>query len=433
MNPRSKVAGLIFALATAAACQDALTGTWKATDVAFAPWTFTLRAEDSKLSGTVSQGGSSGSMTTSLTSSTPIYDGAIDGNRISFKVDSPVGGRTISFSGVVSGKSIDFTREVKVQPGGDPGMNGIFGASGATHFSASRAEGLAEPAAAVRAAPAGGQPASAAGGLQIVFLGTGTPNADPERSGPAAAVVAGPQAYLVDAGPGVVRRAAAAAARTQINALRVPALTYLFLTHLHSDHTLGYPDLIFSPAVLGRGKPLEVYGPKGTQDMTDHLMAAWKKDMDVRINGLEHGNADAYKVNAHEIAPGVVYKDASVTVKAFLVRHATWDQAFGYRFDGGGRSIVISGDASPSPSVVEACSGCDVLVHEVYCNQGGGPYYKAAHTSAAELAGIAAQAKPKLLVLYHQLFSGCNEAALLQQLQQAYSGVVVSAKDFDIY
>ena len=170
--------------------------------------------------------------------------------------------------------------------------------------------------------------------------------------------------------------------------------------------------------------------------MTDHLMAAWKKDMDVRINGLEHEDANAYKVNVHEISPGVAYRDGNVTVKAFLVKHATWDQAFGYRFEAAGRSIVISGDTAPTSSVVEACNGCDVLVHEVYCNPSAGEasaYYKAAHTSTLELAGIAMQAKPKLLVLYHQLFSGCNEAALLQQVQQNYAGAVVSAKDFDIY
>jgi ribonuclease BN (tRNA processing enzyme) len=123
-------------------------------------------------------------------------------------------------------------------------------------------------------------------------------------------------------------------------------------------------------------------------------------------------------------------------VKVFLVKHATWDQAFGYRFVAAGRSIVISGDTAPTPSVAEACNGCDVLVHEVYCNpsgQGGSAYYEAAHTSAAELAEIAGQAKPKLLVLYHQLFSGCTEATLLQQLQQSYGGAVVSAKDLDIY
>ena len=232
------------------------------------------------------------------------------------------------------------------------------------------------------------------------------------------------------------RSAEAAANRTQIDALRPPALTFLFLTHLHSDHTLGYPDLIFTPAVVGRGKPLEVFGPLGTEEMTGHLMAAWKKDMDVRINGLEHGDAHAYKVNVHEIGPGVVHQDGNVTVKAFLVKHATWDQAFGYRFEAAGRSIVISGDTAPTPGIAEVCNGCDVLVHEVYCippGQQPSAYYKAAHTSAAELAEIAGQAKPKLLVLYHQLFKGCTEAALLQQVQQKYPGPVVSAKDLDIF
>lgn len=95
--------------------------------------------------------------------------------------------------------------------------------------------------------------------------------------------------------------------------------------------------------------------------------------------------------------------------------------------------MVISGDTSPTRSVADACNGCDILAHEVYCNQGANPYYKAAHTSAAELAEIATQAKPKLLVLYHQLFSGCSEAALIEQVQQGYAGAVVSAKDLDIY
>ena len=278
--------------------------------------------------------------------------------------------------------------------------------------------------------------AGAAVGLRVVLLGTGTPNPDPNRSGPSVAVVAGFQAYIVDAGPGIVRRAQAAADRTQIAALRPTLLTFLFLTHLHSDHTLGYPDLIFTPAVVGRAGPLEVFGPKGTREMTDHLLAAWKKDVDVRVNGLEHGNAKAYRVNAHEIKPGVVYRDRNVTVTAFLVKHATWDEAFGYRFQTPTRSVVISGDTSPTPSVAEACNGCDVLLHEVYCDPPSGQaraYYQAAHTSASELSRIAQQAKPKLLVLYHQLFHGCNEATLLQQVQQSYAGAVVSAKDFDVF
>lgn len=423
---------LLFAIPVTICAQDGLTGTWKANDVGFAPWTFVLKTDGSNLTGTVSQGDADGSNTTQLTGLTPIYDGTVDGKKLSFKCESPGADKTITFVGVMDGDTITFDRAVQLRPGAYPGMNGIYGASGATHFVAKRA---AASVAAASASAVGATP-RAAGGLQVVMLGTGTPNPDANRSGPSVAVVAGTQAYVVDAGPGVVRRAFAAYAQTQINALRPAFLTYLFLSHLHSDHTLGYPDLIFTPAVVGRPGALEVFGPKGTQEMTDHLMAAWKKDMDVRINGLEHGNANAYKVNVHEISPGVVHKDGNVTVTSFLVKHATWDQAFGYRFETPSRSIVISGDASPSPSVAEACNGCDILVHEVYCDPPSGrasAYYQAAHTSASELAKIAREAKPKLLVLYHQLFTGCNEATLVQQVQQGYPGVVVSAKDFDIF
>jgi len=426
--PACCVAALLIAHA-----QQGLTGTWRAVDVAFAPWTFNLAADGGKLTGTVSQGGQSGDIVTGLTGLTEIYDGAIDGNSFSFKCDSPGRGRTITFKGVLDGDVITFDRSVRLN-GDDPGMDGIYGASGATHFTARRV--AASPVPPITGPPAGS--AAPTGGLRAVFLGTGTPIIDPDRSGPAVAIVAGPQAYVVDAGPGIVRRARAAFDRTQMSALRAVSLKYLFLTHLHSDHTLGYPDLIFSPAVVGRPGPLEVFGPKGTKDMTDHLMAAWKKDMDVRLNGLEHGNANAYKVNVNEIKPGVVYQDANVTVKAFLVKHATWDEAFGYRFETPARSIVVSGDTSPARSVADACNGCDVLVHEVYCDlpagRAAGAYYQAAHTSASELAQIAQQAKPKLLVLYHQLYlGGCNDDTLLQQVEKAYRGAVVSAKDFDIY
>jgi ribonuclease BN (tRNA processing enzyme) len=443
MTWKSALTALAFfiAILVLAQAQSGIKGTWTAEEVAFAPWTFSLQSDGAKLSGTVSQGGSNPAtgMVTTLTNPVEIQDGTVDGNKISFKVAAPGGARTITFNGVVDGDSITFTRAVVIQPGGDSGQNGIFGASGATNFTAKRAS--AQPQAVAAAPRAAAAPAPNPANAQVVMLGTGTPIPDPDRSGPSVAVVAGGNAYIIDAGPGIVRRARAAADKTRIAALAPVRLNVLFLTHLHSDHTLGYPDLIFTPAVSGRPGALEVFGPKGTQEMTDHLLAAWKKDMDVRINGLEHGNANAYKVNVHEIDPsanqGVIRKDAGVTVKAFLVKHATWDQAFGYRFETPTRTIVISGDMAPNPAIAANCAGCDVLVHEVYCNppggRGGGAYYEAAHTSAAELAKIATEAKPKLLVLYHQLYTGCTDAQLVQQVQQGYSGQVVSAKDLDVF
>ena len=285
-----------------------------------------------------------------------------------------------------------------------------------------------------------GQAKPAPTGTQVVVLGSGTPLADPERSGPAVAVVVNGVAYLVDCGPGVVRRAAAAE-KNGIKALAVDKLKIVFITHLHSDHTLGYPDLIFSPWVLERAAPLEAYGPRGLKSMTAHIEKAWAEDIRLRLHGLEEANTTGYKVNVHEIEPGVVYRDENVTVRAFPVKHGTWKYAFGYRFDTKDRRIVISGDTAPTDEIVKACDGCDVLLHEVFNpkrkkiveSKQKQAYFKAFHTSPEELGEIATQSRPKLLVLYHLVMGETTEEDLVEQVRQHYSGKFVSAKDLGVY
>ena len=274
---------------------------------------------------------------------------------------------------------------------------------------------------------------------QVVMLGTGTPNADPERSGPCVAVIVRGKAYLVDAGPGLVRRAAAAE-RNGVAALTPEKLGIVFITHLHSDHTVGLPDLILTPWVLERREPLEVYGPVGVRSMTDHLLAAYGEDIRMRIEGLEPDKTDGWQVHAHEIVAGPVYQDSNVKVTAFAVPHANWRHAFGYRFETPDRVIVISGDTRPSEAVVEACKGCDILVHEVYSADrfatrppGWQRYHADAHTSTTELAALATRAKPRLLVLYHQLFWGTDDEGLVREVRRGYDGAVVSAKDLGVY
>ena len=274
---------------------------------------------------------------------------------------------------------------------------------------------------------------------QVVMLGTGTPNADPDRSGPAVAVIAGGRAYLVDAGPGIVRRAVASAQRG-VRALEPSRLSIVFVTHLHSDHTVGLPDLMLTPWVLERHDPLEVYGPPGIKAMTDHLLEAYAEDIRIRQSGLEPEKSEGYKVNAHEIMEGEVYRDSNVTVTAFAVPHANWEHAFGYRFEARDRVIVISGDTRPSEAVARACNGCDVLVHEVYSSRGfkNRPlawqrYHADAHTSTDQLASIATWAHPKLLVLYHQLFWGETDEDLVKEVRKGYKGAVVSARDLEVY
>lgn len=282
-------------------------------------------------------------------------------------------------------------------------------------------------------------PAKPEAHTQVVMLGTGNPNADPDRSGPAVAIVVNDAAYLVDCGAGVVRRAAAAE-KAGFPSLKAEKLKTVFITHLHSDHTLGLPDLIFTPWVLDRAEPLTAYGPRGLKDMTSHIEKAWKKDIAVRTRGLEQANHTGYKVVVHEISPGVVYLDANVTVTAFLVKHGIWDQAFGYTFQTADRKIVIAGDTAPSDSVVEACNGCDLLFHEVYNPNGDEmkeehwrQYFATFHTSPTELGDIARKAHPKLLVLYHQVLHKHTEQELIDEVKANYSGKFVSAKDLEVF
>ena len=197
-------------------------------------------------------------------------------------------------------------------------------------------------------------PGTEGGKTRVVLLGTGTPQPDPDRSGPATAVVVNGSAYLVDFGPGVVRRAAAAAIDKGVRELEPTNLRVVFLTHLHSDHTAGYPDLILTPWVMGRQAPLEVYGPKGIKNMTEHVLAAYHEDIEIRTEGMEHAPPQGWKVNVHEIKAGVVYRDANVTVTAFPTRHGDWEESFGYRFVTADRTIVISGDTTPTQATIDA-------------------------------------------------------------------------------
>ena len=271
---------------------------------------------------------------------------------------------------------------------------------------------------------------------RIVLLGTGAPAPDPEHSGPATAIVVNDTAYLVDLGPGVVRRASAAFARGVV-ALEPTRLKVAFITHLHSDHTLGYPDLIFTPWTIGRRVPLEVYGPKGLKAMTEHLQEAYRVDIETRTNadGNQRDRPEGHNVDVHEISAGIIYKDANVTVRAFPTKHAM--ESFGYRFDTPDRTIVVSGDTNPTQATIDACNGCDVLIHEAHppawiatrpptFQQFAAKY----HTTTAQLADLARQAKPRLLILYH--YPNAPED-VFADMSKRYTGEFVVGRDLDIY
>ena len=203
----------------------------------------------------------------------------------------------------------------------------------------------------------------------IVLLGTGTPNADPDRMGPSLAILVKDKAYIVDCGTGLVRRASAAY-KKGIPSLKPSRLDTLFITHLHSDHTLGLPDIMLTPGVLSRMQPLKIFGPPGTGAMVRHIQQAYQEDVDVRLKGLEPANQEGYVFLPQECAPGQIYQDKNVSVTAFPVRHGAWEYAYGFRFDTPGLAICVSGDTAPYPEMDTNYQNCDVLIHEVYSKTG---------------------------------------------------------------
>ena len=273
---------------------------------------------------------------------------------------------------------------------------------------------------------------------RLIVLGSGTPVPDPERAGPAYAVTYGTRVFLFDAGAGVMRRVAAAG-------VPIDGFTAVFLTHLHSDHTLGLPDVIHTTWVMGRSKPTPVIGPPGTAKMVEHIQSAWAEDIAQRTEGLERGRRGGHVVAVRETEGGVVYDSAGIRIRAIRVHHGSWPVSFAFRIDAPDRSIVLGGDAAPSPALEEAARGVDVLVHEVYDsrrvapeNRPGGElwpqYLREFHTSDEELGALAARAKPRQLVLTHVLrMGGPMDEVVAGVRRGGFAGALVVAKDLDRY
>ncbi|MCP4551250.1 MAG: MBL fold metallo-hydrolase [Bacteroidetes bacterium] len=277
---------------------------------------------------------------------------------------------------------------------------------------------------------------------KIGILGSGNPNPDPKHSGCSVVIIVNNESYIIDFGPGLVRQAAALSTRyggTE-EALNSKNLKTVFLTHLHSDHTIGYPDLILTPWVLGRDVPLEVYGPEGIKDMTSHILKAYKEDIRYRLYGLEPANNQGWRVNAHEINEGIIYTDKNIKVEAFKVTHGSWPNAFGFRFTTPDKIIVISGDTKPCKNILKYSEGADILIHEVYSKTGfekkddfWKKYHANNHTSTFELGELAAKVKPDLVIAYHTLYWGSTNQDLLDEIASKYEGKVVIGQDGNIY
>ena len=273
------------------------------------------------------------------------------------------------------------------------------------------------------------------GTLQVTLLGTGNPRPNLERFGPSILVEAGPHRILIDAGRGSTQRLFEIAARETL-----ATFDAVLLTHLHSDHTVGLPDLWLTSWVFGRTKALEVLGPPGTAEMAGHLEQAYAWDIEMRSKD-EGMPLDGVRLAARNVRPGVVFDRDGLRVTAFAVEHGgVTTPAYGYRVDYQGRSAAFSGDTRFFEGIVEHVAGVDVLVHEVIDPevearraQVQGPRaleHVIAHHTAPEQAGtIFNRVKPRLAVYSHIVPSPATAEDLIGPTRRTYAGPLAVGYD----
>jgi ribonuclease Z len=268
--------------------------------------------------------------------------------------------------------------------------------------------------------------------IKVTLLGTGAPPPVINRFGPSTLVEAGGQKFLFDAGRGALQRL------TQIN---VPwqAVDGVFLTHLHSDHVVGFPDLWLTGWLVGPGRdrPLEVRGPRGTAKMMSYLEQAYEVDIRIRPYA-DRASPEGAVILAKDIGEGLAFEKGGVKITAFEVDHKSVRPAFGYRVDYGGRSVVLSGDTTVSENLIGHAHGVDVLIHEVVALE----TFQRAHTPperaktiigqhvTAEQAGeVFARVKPRLAVYSHILLPIATEQDLIPSTRKTYTGPLEVGED----
>ncbi len=287
--------------------------------------------------------------------------------------------------------------------------------------------------------------------IQVVLLGTGTPNAEPWACFPAYALICSHKTYLVDCGPGVVRQCTKGFYQG-IEDVKPQKLGHVFLTHLHSDHCAGLAEVILMPWVLEREMPLHVYGPAGTCQMCHHLLKAYRIDTSFRDDGPEPINKTGLETIPHEIKEGTVYQDENLRVEAFRVSHGSLE-SYAYVFYAEDKKIVFSGDTCPVDIMQKIAKDADLLIHE--CEYTAGikertvpwqKYHQSMHTMSIDLAGCINQAKPKLTVTTHRILHlnyyeipvnmeevRRREDALLKEITDLTSYKVVNGHDLDVF
>lgn len=295
--------------------------------------------------------------------------------------------------------------------------------------------------ASVAVAPA---PVQAADGddFKVTLLGTGTPPPLMEQFGPATLVQVGDKTFLFDAGRGATQR---------MWQMKVPfgKLDHLILTHLHSDHVVGIPDIWLTGWLRGpygrRDEPLQVIGPVGTASMMEHLQKAYAWDVDTRVTDQKMSR-DAAGVVGTDVEAGVIYEQDGITITAFNNNHGELiDPSLGYRIDYDGRTAVISGDTKRVQSVIDHGKGADLIVHSIGAARqellDSAPIWQLImdhHIQPEEAGAVFVETQPRLAVFTHivALTNGqippVKKSEIMERTRTVYDGPLVMGEDLTV-
>jgi ribonuclease Z len=291
---------------------------------------------------------------------------------------------------------------------------------------------------------------------KVLMLGTGNPVPYPHRSGTSIAVIVNEIPYVFDAGDGAFHAMGRempyfGKSRVKGFTLTNDAANTLFITHLHSDHTLGVPAFLLGGWTLGGTRAKQVYGPPGTGELVEGILQAYRRDIDYRVYSPTQKNDTGWRAQAHEISEeGLAYEDENVKVYAFRACHGLWPFPISYRLESPDRVVTISGDTTADcDGLKRAAEGTDILLIEGITHKGpeknldvwpqrtkiSVAQQKALmHSTTEEIAALANQVKPKILVTYHEQNFTTNPNQMEEELRQfGWRGKYISSRDGDIF
>lgn len=272
--------------------------------------------------------------------------------------------------------------------------------------------------------------------MKLVLLGTGCPQVDPRRMGPAQLVLSGGRKLLFDCGSGVTQRLVQAGVKgAEIDAL--------FLTHLHSDHVIDFHQLLVSSWHQGRDRPWKLFGPPGTIAFVERSEALWREELERRIAHERRASTTGLEVEVKEFADQQTLRGGGVTVTAIKVNHDPWPEAYGFVVEENGQRLVLSGDTAVWPPLIEAARGADCLLHEVFIRRELRPdehrseetiaAVASYHTAASEVGAVAAEADVGVLILTHFVPTRFDAEALVAEVRATWSGPLVLGEDLMRY